>query len=43
VVDKYAEIAPKVGISFDCEDKAYAMYNYAGLIGFNVRKSSTKR
>jgi zinc finger SWIM domain-containing protein 3 len=44
VVDKYAEMAPKVGMNFDCEEKAYEMYNtYAGLVGFSVRKSKTKR
>ena len=44
MVDKYAEMAPKVGMTFDCEKKAYEMYNtYAGLVGFSVRKSRTKR
>jgi hypothetical protein len=44
VVDKYVEMAPKVGMNFDCEEKAYEMYNtYAGLVGFSVRKSKTKR
>jgi hypothetical protein len=34
VVDKYAEMAPKVGMNFDCEEKAYEIYNtYAGLVG----------
>jgi zinc finger SWIM domain-containing protein 3 len=43
VVDKYAEMAPKVGMNFDCEEKAYEMYNtYVGLVGFSVRKSRTK-
>lgn len=37
-------MAPKVGMTFDCEKKAYEMYNtYAGLVGFSVRKSRTKR
>jgi hypothetical protein len=44
VVNKYAEMAPKVGMSFDCEENAYEMYNnYAGLVGYSVRKSRTKR
>jgi hypothetical protein len=44
VVDKYVEMAPKVVMNFDCEEKAYEMYNtYAGLVGFSVRKSKTKR
>ena len=37
-------MAPKVGMTFDCEEKAYEMYNtYTGLVGFSVRKSRTKR
>jgi zinc finger SWIM domain-containing protein 3 len=44
VVAKYAEMAPKVGMNFDCEEKAYETYNtYAGLAGFSIRKSRTKR
>jgi zinc finger SWIM domain-containing protein 3 len=43
MVDKHVEMAPKVGMNFDCEEKAYEMYNtYAGLVGFSVRKSRTK-
>jgi hypothetical protein len=39
VVDRYALMAPKVGMTFDCEEKTYEMYNnYAGLVGFNTRK-----
>ncbi|RLM73927.1 hypothetical protein C2845_PM15G06600 [Panicum miliaceum] len=44
-VDKYGQnlIPPKVGMSFESEEKAYEMYNtYAGQVGFNVRKSKTK-
>jgi hypothetical protein len=27
-------MAPKVGMNFDCEEKAYEIYNtYAGLVG----------
>jgi hypothetical protein len=27
-------MAPKVGMTFDCEEKAYEMYNnYVGLVG----------
>jgi hypothetical protein len=44
MVDKYAEMTPKVGMTFDCEKKSYEMYNtYAGLVGFSVRKSKSKR
>jgi hypothetical protein len=43
MVDKYAEMAHKVGTSFDCEKKAYEVYNtYAGLVVFSVRKSRSK-
>jgi hypothetical protein len=43
VVDRYALMAPKVGMTFDCEEKTYEMYNnYAGLVGFNTRKYRTK-
>jgi hypothetical protein len=43
MVDKYAEMAPKVGMTFDCEKKAYEVYNtYGGLVGFSVRKSRSK-
>ena len=46
MVDKVGQalIVPKVGMSFDSEQKAYDMYNtYAGKIGFSIRKSQTKR
>jgi zinc finger SWIM domain-containing protein 3 len=46
VVDKtrQSSIAPKVGMAFEYEDNAYEMYNkYAGIIGFSIRKSTTKR
>ena len=45
VVDKARKnlITPKVGIIFQFEEKAYEMYNtYAGMVGFNIRKSKTK-
>jgi zinc finger SWIM domain-containing protein 3 len=43
MVNKYALMASKVGMSFDSEGKAYEMYNrYAGLVGFSVRKYRTK-
>jgi zinc finger SWIM domain-containing protein 3 len=36
-------IAPEVGMAFDSEEKAYDMYNdYAGVIGFSIRKSTTR-
>jgi hypothetical protein len=36
-------IAPKVGMAFESEDNAYEMYNnYAGKIGFSIRKSTSK-
>nr|XP_034592781.1 protein FAR1-RELATED SEQUENCE 5-like [Setaria viridis] len=46
VLDKNGQplIAPEVGMAFDSEDKAYEMYNnYAGKVGFSIRKSHTKR
>ena len=46
MIDKVGQalIVPKVGMSFDSEQKAYDMYNtYAGKIGFSIRKSQTKR
>jgi zinc finger SWIM domain-containing protein 3 len=46
VVDKTGQssIAPKVGMAFEYEDNAYEMYNkYAGIIGFSIRKNTTKR
>lgn len=37
------QMRPIVGMSFDCEDQAYEMYNsYAGQVGFSVRKSRSK-
>ena len=37
-------IVPEVGMAFESEDQAYDMYNnYAGKIGFSIRKSTTKR
>jgi hypothetical protein len=43
MVDKYVEMAPKVGMTFYCEKKAYEVYStYAGLVGFSVRKSRSK-
>lgn len=45
VVDKSGQnlITPKVGMTFESEEKAYEMYNtYAGQVGFSVRKSKTK-
>jgi hypothetical protein len=36
-------ITPKVGMTFESEEKAYEMYNtYAGKVGFSIRKSKTK-
>jgi hypothetical protein len=45
VADKFVHIsiAPKVGMAFESKDNAYEMYNnYAGKIGFNIRKSTSK-
>jgi hypothetical protein len=43
VVDKYVDMAPKVGMNFDCEEKTYEMHNtYTVLVDFSVRKSRTK-
>ena len=37
-------VVPKVGMSFDSEDKAVEMYNtYAGQVGFSIRKNQIKR
>jgi zinc finger SWIM domain-containing protein 3 len=37
-------IVPKVGIPFDSEKEAYEMYNAnAGMVGFSIRKSDTRR
>jgi zinc finger SWIM domain-containing protein 3 len=37
-------IVPDVGMAFESESKAYAMYNaYAGKVEFSIRKSTTKR
>jgi zinc finger SWIM domain-containing protein 3 len=37
-------IVPKVGMSFVSETDAYEMYNnYAGTVGFSIRKSDLKR
>jgi hypothetical protein len=36
-------IVPQVGTSFESAKNAYEMYNtYAGMVGFNIRKSDTK-
>ncbi|KAJ1284936.1 hypothetical protein BS78_03G243500 [Paspalum vaginatum] len=46
VVDKVKPtlIVPEVGMSFESEKKAYNMYNdYAGKVGFSIRKSCQKR
>jgi hypothetical protein len=37
-------IVPEVGMTFESESKAYAMYNaYAGKVGFSIRKITIKR
>jgi hypothetical protein len=37
-------IVPEAGRAFESESKAYAVYNtYADKVGFNIRKSTTKR
>ncbi|KAJ1266146.1 hypothetical protein BS78_08G128500 [Paspalum vaginatum] len=46
VVDKVRPtlIVPEAGMSFESEEKAYDMYNdYAGKVGFSIRKSCQKR
>jgi hypothetical protein len=45
VVDNSGQhlITPKVGMTFQSEDEAYAMYNnYVRKVGFSIRKSRTK-
>jgi hypothetical protein len=46
VADKIGQssiIIPQVGMAFESEDHACEMYNdYAGKIGFSIRKSTTK-
>ena len=45
VIDKAQQnlMAPKIGMTFQSEEKAYEMYNtYAGKVGFSIRKSWTK-
>jgi zinc finger SWIM domain-containing protein 3 len=40
---RQTSIVPEVGMAFDSEDNAYDMYNnYAGAIGFSIRKSTTR-
>lgn len=44
VVDKFGQnlVTPKVGMTFESEEKAYEMYNtYSGQVGFSVRRSKT--
>ena len=39
----HISIVPKVGMAFESEDNVYEMYNnYAGKIGFSIRKSTSK-
>jgi zinc finger SWIM domain-containing protein 3 len=37
-------VVPEVGMTFESEKDAYNMYNnYAGKVGFSIRKSDIKR